>query len=247
MALRSLYESFPALHVVAAGSLLEFALGEASFPVGRVEHLWLHPMVFWSSSWRSATRPPPTLCGAALMPFPRRRTRSCSRVSATTSSSAACPRPSRRSQVSGRLMDALHVHDLLVTSYRDDFAKYRPRVRPDTLDEVLTLIARDRGFTVEVHQAGARRDGADGEGRGRGARESPARHQSRCRQPLRCASRCTDQSALQGDRRGCRLDAAPRGSARGGRVREAGSHGVAQRRRCRAVRRAGTQGRRSGR
>ena len=35
MALRYLYEQMPALHVVAAGSLLEFALGEIPIPVGR--------------------------------------------------------------------------------------------------------------------------------------------------------------------------------------------------------------------
>ena len=46
MALRSFFEELPELHVAAAGSLLEFAVGEASFPVGRVEYLWLYPMSF---------------------------------------------------------------------------------------------------------------------------------------------------------------------------------------------------------
>ncbi len=41
------YEQLPALHVIAAGSLLEFALGEVrSFPVGRVEFYVLHPLSF---------------------------------------------------------------------------------------------------------------------------------------------------------------------------------------------------------
>lgn len=36
--LRFFYEDFPELHVVAAGSLLEFALGKVgSFPLGRVD------------------------------------------------------------------------------------------------------------------------------------------------------------------------------------------------------------------
>lgn len=38
MALRYFYEELPALHVIAAGSLLEFALGTISFPVGRVTY-----------------------------------------------------------------------------------------------------------------------------------------------------------------------------------------------------------------
>lgn len=45
--LRFLYEDYPHLHVIAAGSLLEFTLKEVkSFPVGRVEYLQLHPLNF---------------------------------------------------------------------------------------------------------------------------------------------------------------------------------------------------------
>lgn len=46
-ALRYFYEEAPELHVIAAGSLLEFALKDiASFPVGRVEFLYLFPFNF---------------------------------------------------------------------------------------------------------------------------------------------------------------------------------------------------------
>ncbi|RYM33530.1 DUF4143 domain-containing protein [Brumimicrobium glaciale] len=45
--LRYFYEESPDLHVIAAGSLLEFALDKvASFPVGRVEFLYLNPFNF---------------------------------------------------------------------------------------------------------------------------------------------------------------------------------------------------------
>lgn len=48
VALRYFYEEKPELHVVAAGSLLEFTLADAQFsmPVGRVEYLHLGPMQF---------------------------------------------------------------------------------------------------------------------------------------------------------------------------------------------------------
>lgn len=46
MALRYFYEEKPELHVVAAGSLLEFALQDISFPVGRLQVLNMHPMSF---------------------------------------------------------------------------------------------------------------------------------------------------------------------------------------------------------
>ncbi len=46
--LRYFYEELPDLHIIAAGSLLEFALEQATFsmPVGRVEYLYLGPMQF---------------------------------------------------------------------------------------------------------------------------------------------------------------------------------------------------------
>jgi len=45
--LRYFYEELPELHVIAAGSLLEFAMQQVkSFPVGRIEYLYLHPLNF---------------------------------------------------------------------------------------------------------------------------------------------------------------------------------------------------------
>jgi predicted AAA+ superfamily ATPase len=47
-ALRYFKEKLPELHIIAAGSLLEFLLNDEkfSFPVGRVEFLYLHPLSF---------------------------------------------------------------------------------------------------------------------------------------------------------------------------------------------------------
>ena len=45
--LRFLHEKRPHLHVIATGSLLEFALEDVeSFGVGRVEYLFMHPLTF---------------------------------------------------------------------------------------------------------------------------------------------------------------------------------------------------------
>lgn len=45
--LRYFYEDFPELNVIAAGSLLEFAMRKVkSFPVGRIEFLNMHPLNF---------------------------------------------------------------------------------------------------------------------------------------------------------------------------------------------------------
>lgn len=44
--LRYFYEQVPALHVVAAGSLLDFAIEQVGIPVGRVSTLYLYPLSF---------------------------------------------------------------------------------------------------------------------------------------------------------------------------------------------------------
>jgi len=48
MALRYFYEEMPNLHVIGAGSLLEFALNSEDFrmPVGRVQYVYMYPLSF---------------------------------------------------------------------------------------------------------------------------------------------------------------------------------------------------------
>ncbi len=46
IALRYFYELYPDLHVIAAGSLLEFAIAQVGMPVGRVTFLYMYPLSF---------------------------------------------------------------------------------------------------------------------------------------------------------------------------------------------------------
>src|SRR3990167_4095333 len=46
IALRYFYEECPLLHVIAAGSLLDFAIEKVGIPVGRVTFLYLYPLSF---------------------------------------------------------------------------------------------------------------------------------------------------------------------------------------------------------
>lgn len=51
LALRYFYESMPDLHVIAAGSLLEFCIEQVGLPVGRVQFLYAYPMSFKEFLW----------------------------------------------------------------------------------------------------------------------------------------------------------------------------------------------------
>ena len=46
IALRYFYEDMPELHVIAAGSLLDFAIEEVGIPVGRISQLYMYPLSF---------------------------------------------------------------------------------------------------------------------------------------------------------------------------------------------------------
>lgn len=46
IALRYFYEMIPELHIVVAGSLLDFAIDQVGIPVGRVQSLYMYPLSF---------------------------------------------------------------------------------------------------------------------------------------------------------------------------------------------------------
>ena len=63
--LRYFYEQVPDLHVIAAGSLLEFALGNIPFPVGRIQLLNMYPMNFQEFLMATGNEPAANLISQA--------------------------------------------------------------------------------------------------------------------------------------------------------------------------------------
>ena len=64
--LRFFKEKYPYLHILAAGSYLEYQLKKASFPVGRVSSYFLHPLDFEEFLW---ARGYIHECASVLAPF----------------------------------------------------------------------------------------------------------------------------------------------------------------------------------
>ncbi len=128
--LRYFYEEMPQLHVIAAGSLLEFADARFSMPVGRVEYMYLGPLQF--EDFLGAMQEPALvswLQGVSLAD-----------LSSTPMVSAVHDRYMellRQYWVVGGLPEAVanyaagrdftavsRVHQSVVATYRDDFGKY---------------------------------------------------------------------------------------------------------------------------
>lgn len=136
-ALRFFYEQMPELHVIAAGSLLEFALAQMpSFGVGRIQSLYMYPMCFREFAMAMGDE--------LLMNFIsstdkeeidlilHRRAVELLRVFMIVGGFPQIVKGYRTSHDLSACSDSLD--DLYVT-IRDDFAKYRNRVPAIRLDE----------------------------------------------------------------------------------------------------------------
>ena len=146
--LRYFYEKMPTLHVIAAGSLLDFALAEhdISVPVGRIEYLHLGPMSFeefliadgqeklceFLGNLSVGENVPEAIHGALM-----RMVRQFLVVGGMPASVEAFVR-SHNHRESDLLRQGL------LSTYRDDFAKYGKRVdrrRLEMLFEKIPLMA----------------------------------------------------------------------------------------------------------
>jgi len=148
-ALRYLYEERPELHVIAAGSLMEFALGTFSFPVGRVQFLDMYPMTFAEYLWEIGNDPAadtvlgePKPLGEAVHRFLLDELRRYCFV-------GGMPASVRSYEETQSIQQAFDVQRGVCESYREDFAKYAPRVDPRCLDAVLRDTAQHVGEQVK--------------------------------------------------------------------------------------------------
>ena len=144
-ALRYFYEQIPELHVVAAGSLLEFAFDEISVPVGRVQYLHLHPMTYYEYLLAMGKEP---MADYSLTP-PKRVAPSIQKMILSELRNyffvGGMPECVKTWRDSGSMIETFQVQSEIMESYRDDFSKYKPRIDPACLDAVFLNTAKSVG------------------------------------------------------------------------------------------------------
>lgn len=148
VALRYLYEDRPELHVVAAGSLLEFALSDISFPVGRIRFFDMHPMSFAEyllaigrDEMADLVLAPPTRQPDTVHDLLLGELRRYFFVGGMPESVSAYAE-------TGSLKESFAVHGEISEAYRQDFSKYAPRVSQQCLDSVFMSTARSVGKQI---------------------------------------------------------------------------------------------------
>ena len=142
--LRYIYEEIPDLHVVAAGSLLDFVLESHSFsmPVGRIEYLHLGPLSF--SEFLAATGNPQWV--EFLEKFRYREQVPASthvallRLFRTFVAVGGMPEAVARYAETGSMVESDRSKESILGTLRDDFTKYGHRVNHDRLLQVFARL-----------------------------------------------------------------------------------------------------------
>jgi len=146
--LRFFHEKRPSLHVVAAGSLLEFYLGDLpSFGVGRISSLYMYPLSFKEFLWAlEEERLWDAVCNASFADPPHaaihNRLIEHVRLHQLIGGMPAVVDRYRRTH------DLLACQDLLddlLRTFRDDFAKYASRLPVTKLRDTFSSVAYQAG------------------------------------------------------------------------------------------------------
>lgn len=146
--LRYFYEKMPDLHLIAAGSLLEFALAELpSFGVGRVRSLFVYPLSFREflaaigehllvKSMDQAS------FAKALPDAIHKKLLSCHKKFLMI---GGMPEAVSAYAAGASLLDVKRILNDLLVSVQADFAKYKSRVPASRLIEVFSSVAQQTG------------------------------------------------------------------------------------------------------
>lgn len=149
MALRYFYEKLPELHVVAAGSLLEFAFDEISFPVGRIQYLQVHPMTFYEYLLAKGNEPMAELTLKSQADVPAATQEQILAELKKYFLVGGMPECVRVYRDSGSLLDVFAVQSEILESYRADFSKYKPHMDTVCLDAVFHQAVRSVGEQIK--------------------------------------------------------------------------------------------------
>lgn len=158
MALRFFKEDYPGLHVIAAGSLLEFTLQELpTYGVGRIHTLFMYPMTFDEflnannengliSMKRQADSQHPL--DAAFHEKLIEYFRIYLLVGGMPEAVLAWIKTHNFNQCS-------HIQEDIILTYEDDFSKYKKRASPDLLRTTLHGICHQPGEKITFKQISA--------------------------------------------------------------------------------------------
>ncbi len=149
VSLRYFYENLPELHVIAAGSLLEFALTDISFPVGRVHLMNMYPMTFreylnatGKSQAADLISGEPTVLPEAIHNLLNEELKKYFLI-------GGMPKCVKTYESTNSIQAVFEVQSDLINTFRQDFSKYAGRADKNCLNSVLTSTAQKVGQQIK--------------------------------------------------------------------------------------------------
>ena len=155
MSLRYFKEDYPELHVIAAGSLLEFTLEELpSFGVGRIRSIYMYPFSF--DEFLLAQGLDTTVDfkhkATSLSPLPEAVHNKLVEQLKIFYLVGGMPAAITEWVESKSYIECTRVHNDILDTYQDDFSKYKSRISPALLRQVLRSVALQAGCKFVFRQ-----------------------------------------------------------------------------------------------
>jgi len=139
---------------MAAGSLLEFAMKDISFPVGRVKFLSLHPMCFAEYLMARGQEEAKDI----ILCVPRTVSKSTHELLCEELRRyffvGGMPESVKAYVETGSMQESFEVQSEICDTYRLDFSKYRPQADKHCLNTVLTSVAQSVGQQIKYSRIG---------------------------------------------------------------------------------------------
>lgn len=149
LCLRYFYEQMPELHVIAAGSLIEFALKEISFPVGRVQLINMHPMTFYEFLLATGKE----LLASETAQKPCRLADNIHQLLKDELKKyffiGGMPECVKTYVETGSIAEVFTIQSDLIATFRQDFAKYAQYSDKRCLNTVLSSVAQQVGAQIK--------------------------------------------------------------------------------------------------
>ena len=143
-ALRYFKEERPDIHIIGAGSLLEFTLKNEDFrmPVGRIESKFMHPISFDEFLWATGREHLQAYFTQTTLKSPPNEVSHTQGLKALREYFALGGMPDVLSAFvdSQDYLSAQHLQQDLLRGYRDDFGKYSKHTDIEVLDQVYSRI-----------------------------------------------------------------------------------------------------------
>ncbi len=146
MALRYFYEEMPSLHVIAAGSLVEFALESENFrmPVGRIQYIYLFPMSFGEFIEASGEKELRNyICDhKKLQMLPESLHAKLNEYIRKYFILGGMPAVVQEYCETGDMISCQRIQRAIVDTYQDDFAKYSRKLKHRYLDKIYNAVPK---------------------------------------------------------------------------------------------------------